>query len=126
MKRRNRMIDEADIIICSDADWRHLSEKQPGAKFVLLQSHVTATLAACGPAQNDAECAHQLVLLVCGPAVIVVHIADGLYSAQLSFVQSMSPGRVTATTGMHDSSPAALAWKQATKSWLGSNGIESL
>ena len=59
MKRRNRMIEEADIIICSDADWRHLSEKQPGAKFVLLQSHVTATLAACGPKQNDAECVHR-------------------------------------------------------------------
>ena len=58
MKRRNRMIEEADVIICSDADWRHLSEKQPGAKFVLLQSHVTATLTACGPTRDVAECVH--------------------------------------------------------------------
>ncbi len=72
VKRRNRMIEEADIIICSDADWRHLSEKQSSAKFVLLQSHVTATLAACGPRQHDAECAHQICRLSSLQAIRVV------------------------------------------------------
>ena len=88
MKRRNRMIEEADIIICSDADWRHLSEKQPGAKFVLLQSHVTATLAACGPRQDDAECAHQIRPLACLQASHIVGALIFKYSFE-AFVLRM-------------------------------------
>ena len=50
------MIQEADVIICADADWAMTAEKNPGAKFVLLQSHVTASLAACGPKRVITKC----------------------------------------------------------------------
>ena len=56
VQTRNRMIKEADIIVCSDSDWAKLSEKNPGAKFVLLQSHVTASLAGCGPLRIVTKC----------------------------------------------------------------------